>query len=325
MTQHNLGKIILNVGDWAPQAWIEHLEQHVPRDDVILYDGAKVPPPEICEAVNYAVSWRTPDGFFGNFPNLKAILSAGAGVDHLVQRTDMPETTTIIRVIDPDLTGRVTAWAVMNVIAHHRQALAYLEAQRQRKWAPLPQSSATDVRVGILGLGEIGRSCGDVLKQLGYDVAGWARRARPDASVPVFAGWESLDTFLARTDILLCLLPLTDETRGILNRSLFEKLARDGVIGGPVLINGGRGGHQVEAELLEALQDGTLKGASIDVFHQEPMPSDDPLWTAPNILITPHTAGMSAPEALLGRMVQNLLAFANGEAVDAIVDRKAGY
>jgi glyoxylate/hydroxypyruvate reductase A len=145
------------------------------------------------------------------------------------------------------------------------------------------------------------------------------------ASIPVFAGLNEIDAFLARSDILICLLPLTEATREILNADLFAKLPQDGVTGGPFLINGGRGGHQNEADLLKALEDGVLKGASIDVFHQEPLPSDHPLWIAPNIIITPHTAGMSAPETLLGRMVENLIAYASGETLDNLVDRQAGY
>lgn len=325
MSKPDLGKIVLTVGDWAPEGWIAHLEHHVQREDVIFSNGKELPEAEVCQQVKYAVAWHTPDGFFANFPNLKAVLSAGAGVDHLIRRGDLADGVDVIRVIDPDLTGRVTAWTVMNVIAHHRQALDYLEAQARSSWEPLTQTSAPDVRVGIMGYGELGQSVGAVLGLLGYDLAGWARSAKPDATIPVFNGMGELDDFLARTDILICLLPLTDETRGILNADLFCKLPHDGVTGGPFLINGGRGGHQDEADLLKALQDGTLKGASIDVFHQEPMPSDDPLWKAPNIIITPHTAGMSAPESLLGNMVRNLIAHASGETLDNLVDRKAGY
>lgn len=325
MSTPNLGKIILSVGDWAPEGWIAHLERFVPREDIIFSDGTDLPDADVCQQVQYAVAWHTPEGFFANFPNLTAVLSAGAGVDHLVRRADLADGVDVIRVIDPDLTGRVTAWTVMNVIAHHRQLLAYQDAQARSSWEPLPQTSAPDVRVGIMGYGELGQSVANVLDPLGYDVAGWARSAKPDAAVPVFAGTSALDEFLARSDILICLLPLTDETRGILNADLFAKLPQDGLTGGPFLINGGRGGHQNEGDLLKALQDGTLKGASIDVFHQEPMPSDNPLWTAPNIIITPHTAGMSAPESLLGNMVRNLIAHASGETLDNLVDRQAGY
>lgn len=316
---------MLSVGDWAPQGWITHLEQHVPREDVIFSEGKVPPAPDICAQVRYAFAWHTPEGFFANFPNLEAVFSVGAGVDHLLRRDDLPETVDIVRVIDPDLTGRVTAWTVMNVIAHHRQALAYLDAQARASWEPLPQTSAPDVRVGIMGYGELGQSVGKVLGLLGYDLAAWARSEKPADGVTLFKGDGELDAFLSRSDILICLLPLTDKTRGMLNADLFAKLPQDGVTGGPFLINGGRGGHQNEDDLLKALQDGVLKGASIDVFHQEPMPSDNPLWNAPNIIITPHTAGMSAPEALLGNMVRNLLAHASGETLDNLVDREAGY
>ncbi|MEM6381520.1 MAG: glyoxylate/hydroxypyruvate reductase A [Pseudomonadota bacterium] len=325
MAATELGKIVLSVGDWSPQGWVTHLKNHVSENDLLFSDGLEVPNPEDCREVRYAFAWQTPDGFFANFPNLRAVLSTGAGVDHLATRTDLPKGTAIIRVIDPDLTGRVTAWTVMNVIAHHRQALAYLDLQQKARWKPLPQSSAHEVRVGLMGYGELGRSAGEVLKLLGYDLAAWSRTAKPNAAIPVYCGEDQLDHFLARTDILVCLLPLTEQTRGILNRSTFAKLAKDGVTGGPFVINGGRGGHQVEADLVAALEEGLLKGASIDVFHEEPLPSDNPLWHAPNLIITPHTAGMSAPEALVQGMVRNLIAFARGEPVDALVDRAVGY
>ena len=320
-----LGKLVLTVGDWAPEGWMDELANHVAPDDILFSDGKMPPPADVCAQVHYCVAWHTPDGFFANFPNLKAVLSTGAGVDHLARRADLAPNVAIIRVVDPDLTGRVTAWTVMNVIAHHRQMLTYLDQQKQRIWKALPQSSAPNVRVGLMGYGELGQSAARVLAPLGYDLAGWARSDKADADIPVFVGWQNLNAFLARTDILVCLLPLTRETRGILNRQLFDKLARDGATGGPYLINGGRGGHQVQDDLLAALQDGTLKGASIDVFEPEPLPANHPLWRAPNLIITPHTAGMSEPKTLLKKMVQDLLAFASGESLANIVDRDAEY
>lgn len=325
MDKLDLGKIILTVGDWAPKGWVEHLGAHVSEDDLVFSDGTSLPPSEVCEQVNYAVAWHTPAGFFANFPNLKALLSTGAGVDHLVARDDIPNGAAIIRVIDPDLTGRVTAWTVMNVIMHHRQAMPYLEAQKERQWKLLPQSPASDVRVGLMGYGELGQSAERVLSHLGYRCAGWSRSPKPQAPVRVFHGLDQLPDFLGRTDILVALLPLTPETTGILNAQTFKMLARDGVTGGPFVINGGRGRHQVEEDLLEALSDGTLLGASIDVFHEEPLPKDNPLWSVPNLIITPHSAGMSAPEALCSGIVRNLIAFSKGEPVDSLVDRTAGY
>ncbi len=323
MQDLDLGKIILTVGDWSPEGWLERLKDHLPADDIIPTDGKAPPDPAIVDQVKYVVAWHTPEGYFSQFPNLKAALSTGAGVDHLVHRTDLPADIPILRVVDPDLTGRVTAWTVMNVIAHHRQALGYLESQKAASWQALPQSSAPDVRVGIMGFGALGQSVANALQPLGYQLSAWARTKR-QASIPLYAGMDELDTFLSGTDILICLLPLTPQTREILNAETFAKLPQDGVTG-PFVINGGRGGHQNEADLLAALHNGTLKGASIDVFQQEPLPSDSPLWSAPNILITPHTAGVSEPQALVDNMIANLRAFERGEPVDVLVDRQAGY
>jgi glyoxylate/hydroxypyruvate reductase A len=181
------------------------------------------------------------------------------------------------------------------------------------------------VRVGVLGLGVLGRDAAAKLAAMGFDVAGWSRTPKPDAGVPAFHGEEGLGAFLARTDILVCLLPLTDETRGFLNRGLFGRLARDGRLGGPVLINAGRGGQQVEADILACLDDGTLHAATLDVFETEPLPADSALWAHPAVTVTPHNAAMSDPETI-GRLVaEQIRRFEAGEPLRDVVDRRLGY
>jgi glyoxylate/hydroxypyruvate reductase A len=177
-----------------------------------------------------------------------------------------------------------------------------------------------------MGYGELGQDAGEVLVRLGFRVAAWSRSPKlASAGVELFSGAEGLAPFLARTDILVALMPLTPETRGILDRRLFAGLAQGGVLGAPVLINAGRGGLQVEADILAALDDGTLGAATLDVFNQEPLPADSPLWTHPNVTITPHNAADSDPDAISDYVAQQILAFEAGEPLANVVDRRRGY
>jgi glyoxylate/hydroxypyruvate reductase A len=176
-----------------------------------------------------------------------------------------------------------------------------------------------------MGMGVLGADSADILQRLGFDVAGWARHVKDDAPCPVFAGPAALPAFLRRTDILVVLLPLTAQTRAILNRPLFEELARDGVLGGPILINAGRGGLQNEADLVSALRDGTLKAASLDVFEPEPLPAQSPFWAMPNVYVTPHVAADSEPDSLVGGVMANIARHQAGEELQGLVSRDCGY
>ena len=227
-------------------------------------------------------SWRHRPGEFVDLPNLQAIFSLGAGVDHVLEDPRLPEAP-VVRVIDPDLTARISEWVALQVLLHHRQFRRYDLQQQQRIWAEdETQPAARDVRVGLLGLGELGLRCGAKIEALGFDVAGWTlSREKNGAGLSRLSWADGLDALLARTDILVCLLPLTPDTRGMLNAKLFAKLARDGGLGGPFLINAGRGGLQVEEDIVAALEYGLLKGASLDVFEREPLPKSSPLWRSP--------------------------------------------
>jgi glyoxylate/hydroxypyruvate reductase A len=176
-----------------------------------------------------------------------------------------------------------------------------------------------------MGLGVLGQDAARKLKMLGFDVAGWSRSERRVDGIPTFAGEHGLDAFLRRTDVLVCLVPLTPDTRGVLDRSLFARLARDGRLGGPVVINAARGGVQVEADILACLDDGTLKAATLDVFETEPLPAESPFWAHPAVTVTPHNAAMSEPDAI-GRLVaEQIRAFERGEPLGNVVDRQLGY
>jgi glyoxylate/hydroxypyruvate reductase len=311
--------LLVALTGWPAEPWIARVSAALP--------GRRIDTPETLSdrsTVRYALTWRHPPGLLENLPNLAAIFSLGAGVDHVFADPRLPPAP-IVRVVDPDLTTRMSEWVVLQVLLHHRQFRRYDLQQRGRIWEEdEAQPAAHDVRVGILGLGVLGLDAARKLQALGFDVAGWSRTQKRVEGLATFHGGDGLDVLLARTDILVSLLPLTPETRGLLNASLFAKLPRDGRIG-PAIVNAGRGGLQVEADILSALESGVLKGASLDVFETEPLPASSPLWTHPKVYVSPHNSAISSPEAIARYIVEQILAFERGEPLRNVVDRARGY
>jgi glyoxylate/hydroxypyruvate reductase A len=220
----------------------------------------------------------------------------------------------------------MTEWVVLQVLLHHRQQRTYDRFQRASHWEELRQPASRDVRIGMMGLGVLGRAAAELLVRLGFNMAGWSRHPAALSGVECFHGPGGLDPVLARTDILICLLPLTTETRGILALPLFRKLARDGALpGGPILINGGRGGLQVEADIVAAIEAGVLGGASLDVFEHEPLEPASPLWRFPNVVITPHCAAWSDPAETTQLILAQIFAYEAGAPLRNLVDPKAAY
>lgn len=313
------GAILIASGPWAPEPWAEAVHAIDPHRDVYIWP--KLPDPA---AIRYVMAWQPPEAALQGLPNLRAILSLGAGVEHIVFHDNLPDVP-IVRVMSPDLTRRMTEWVVLQVLLHHRQQLAYLDLQAARQWKELRQPAASQVRVGIMGLGVLGSAAAEPLVSLGFQVAGWSRRPKTVPGVEGYSGAAGLDDFLARTDILVCLLPLTHETRAILSMKLFETLARDGALNGPVVINGGRGGLQVEGDIVGAIERGVLGGASLDVFATEPLDPGSPLWTLDNVVITPHVAATSDPDELTGLLLDQIAADEAGQPLANVVDPDAKY
>lgn len=308
------------VHDWTAGDWKASFEAALPGRKVALLPKDALDPAD----VRYAATWGPRPGELAQFPNLTVIFNLGVGVDALLADPSLPPVP-VVRVVDGDMTGRMTEYIVMHVLLHHRQH-AYLGAcQARREWAPPEQWAAGAVRVGLLGLGVLGSDAAAVLSRLGFQVAGWSRTPKAIPGIDCYSGEAELGRFLARTDILVSILPLTAETRGILNRPLFEQLARDGKLGGPVLINAGRGGLQSETDILACLDDGTLKAATLDVFETEPLPADSPLWTHPGVTITPHNAADSEPGAISRYIAGEIARFEAGEPLRNLVDRSRGY
>jgi glyoxylate/hydroxypyruvate reductase len=253
------------------------------------------------------------------------LFSLGAGVDHLMGDPKLPNVP-IVRVVDEDLTNRMSEYVVLHCLMHLRQQRRYDEQQRRREWFDDRfQPAAREVRVGVMGLGVLGQDAARKLRVMGFDVAGWSRSPRRAEGMETFSGGEGLTPFLARTDILVCLLPLTEITRGILNRSIFERLARDGRLGGPIIINAGRGALQVETDILACLDEGILKAATLDVFEKEPLPPDSPLWSHPAVTVTPHNSAMSSPDTIAEQIADQVRRFECGEELRNVVDPRAGY
>lgn len=306
--------------NWTAEPWRERFSARLKSMPVALWPKDQPDP----ASVRYVAVWKPPQGLLGTFPNLEVIFNLGAGVDALVADATLPAVP-LVRVAVSDLTKRMTEYVVMHVLMHHRQQRRLDAAQKQKIWDTPDQRAACDVRVGIMGLGELGRDSAEVLVRLGFQVAGWSRSRREVPGVESYAGMDQLGAFLARTDILVVLVPLTPDTRGILNTSLFKRLARNGPLGAPMVINAGRGGLQVEDDIVAALNDGTLGGVTLDVFNTEPLPSDHPLWSHPKATITPHNAADSDPDAVSDYVVAQIEARERGEPLQNVVDRVRGY
>ncbi|SIQ77221.1 glyoxylate/hydroxypyruvate reductase A [Rhizobium sp. RU20A] len=273
--------------------------------------------------IDYAVLWKPTRDLFSRAPDLKVLFSGGAGVDHVLTLPGLPDVP-LVRFIDRSLTTRMSEWVVMHCLLHLRQHATYEAQAARREWRDLSQPEAADITVGVMGLGVLGQDAVTKLRVMGFNVIGWSRSGKTVAGIETFGGGE-MDDFLARTDMLVGLLPLTAETRGLYNLALFRKLKRNGPLGGPVFLNAGRGGSQVETDILTALQDGTLKAASLDVFETEPLAADSPFWTLPNVYVTPHVAASSDVKALFAHVERQIARHEAGEPLEALVDRKAGY
>lgn len=310
------GRVLLALTGFHPQRWRDLLAGE--RDVVLEPDGPADP------SITYAVVWKQKPNLLAALPNLRAIFSIGAGVDHIMTDPGLPNVP-IVRVVADNLTQYMTEYVVWRVLDHHRQGMLYRAQQPKKIWHEPPQRPANDISVGIMGLGNLGRAAASVLLSLGFPVNGWSRTEKTMQGVRTFSGDAGLVPFLQSTDILVVLLPLTPATRGMVNYGLLKELRKRNGLGGSVLINAGRGRLQKDADILRALDDGTLKEASLDVFEVEPLPKTSPLWSHPKVFVTPHAAATSDPAHLVPIMLRQMAAFERGEPLENLVDREAGY
>lgn len=268
--------------------------------------------------IDFAVTWKHPPGELKNYPNLKAISSYGAGVDHILRDPYLPKNVPIARIIDEKLIHDVKEYVIAVVLAHRRHLAPYRENQKVKKWAPIPMNQANTI--GILGLGQIGGNIAESFIQLGFNVCGWDRKSKKIQGVQLFQGEEQLDQLLSITDYLICSLPLTPETRNILNEKTFSKLKKNAYV-----INVGRGEHLVEEDLIKTIEKGRISGACLDVFRSEPLPTDHPFWSHPRITVTPHIAGITDPNAVVSQIFENYQRIKNGKELINTIDIQLGF
>jgi glyoxylate/hydroxypyruvate reductase A len=273
------------------------------------------------EDIDYALSFRPKRGVLKTLPKLKAIFSLGAGIDGFLADPEFPMSVPLVRFVDATLSREMAQFVVMHVLIHHRAQRVFDAAQREGKWRQMMLPRPTeDTRIGVLGLGEIGGMAAERLRDLGFPVSGWSRTRKTMPGVKSFAGDGEFEAFLAQADFLICLLPLTPQTRGILNAKTFAMLPKDSYV-----INVARGGHLIEPDLIAAIDSGHLAGATLDVFETEPLPETSPLWVHPKITATPHIAAISAPAVAAQFVLDGIARMERGEMPDNIVDVKRGY
>ena len=306
---------------WPVEVWTAAMKKVAPDLDVRVW------PDQMgnLDDIEYCAAWLPPAGVVKSLPNLKVIMSLGAGVDAILKDPTLPDNVPIVRVNDPDLTGRMTEYIVLHVLMHHRQQRRIDENQRNKVWDSFPTHAARELSVGIMGLGVMGVDSAIRLRDIGFRVAGWSRGRKHIHGVESFAGAEEFDAFLARTDVLVSLLPATADTDGIINRATIRKLSRKGPFGAPIIINAGRGRRQLADDILAALDAGELHAATLDVFVPEPLPPDSPLWTHPRVTVTPHCAADSDPETICSYVAANIARHQRGEKLENLVDRSRGY
>jgi len=299
----------------SPEDWKRAFAKLMPGLEVRAW-------PEIgrAEDIEVALVWRPPRESLLGLPKLRLIASLGAGVDHLLRDTLLPKGVPVTRFIDDDLTAMMTEYAVLHVLGCHRRLPEYIDLQRRVEWKELPQPLARERRVGVMGLGVLGSAAARKLVEFDFQVAGYSRSPKMIPGVECFSGADGLKPFLARSDILVCLVPLTPETEGILNRDTLGALPK-----GAALINLGRGAHLVEADLVAVLDSGHLSAAVLDVFRKEPLPTDSSFWRHPRVVVTPHTASITNPESGARKVIANLERVRKGLPPLDQVDPSVGY
>lgn len=271
-------------------------------------------------AVRYTLVWKPPAGWHRQFPGLRAILSLGAGVDALLQDPHLPLGVPITRMVDAGMGRQMAEYALYGVMHFHRHMLTYARQQRDRRWEPIAPVAARDFRVGVMGLGVLGAQAVALIRAAGYPVSGWSRTPRTIDGVDTLAGPGGLREFLGRVRVLVNFLPLTPETRGIIDARLLADLAS-----GSYVINLARGGHVVEPDLLAALDSGHVAGAMLDVFEEEPLPEAHPFWTHPAVVVTQHIAAVTQAGDAAAQVIENLKRLERGDAPLGRVDPGRGY
>ena len=310
--------LLVNSGGEAAVAdWRALFHEAAPHLDIRWIADPMVRP----EDVAYAFVWAPEPGFLASLPNLRLIVSSGAGVDHITTDPAWPRHVGIVRMGGDETAQRMGEYVCLGALSLMRGMPRIIAGQRAAKWDHFDTPrTAGETRVGIMGIGNLGIRAAAMLRAVGYPVAGWSRRRKHLPGVACFAGPEELPAFLAQTDLLVNLLPDTAETKGAIRAETLAMLPR-----GAGVVNAGRGPQLVLPDLLAALDEGHLSGAFLDVFATEPLPADDPAWTHPKIIVTPHIASLASRPARVRYVVDAIAAFERGEALPNLFDPARGY
>ena len=295
-----------------PKAWIAALQHHHPDLDLQIFPRIDRP-----EDVKMAFLWQHPPGYLKNLPNLKLISSLGAGVDHILSDPAVGDELPIVRIVDERLTWSMTNYVIMGVLNFHRQLVRYQEDQKKKVWDM--SNPEIPIRVGVMGVGALGGDVLDKLNGLGFEVVGFGFSEKNEFRYPYYQK-NQLEDFLSKVNVLVCLLPLTPDTEGILNLSLFRKCKK-----GTFLINVARGKHLIEEDLLVALEEGYISGALLDVYRTEPLPESHPFWNEKRIQLTPHIASVTNPLAAAPQIIENYKRLIASLPLLNLVNRTRGY
>ncbi len=307
--------LLINFFFGKSEDWKAYFSREMPDLDVRFW-----PEPGNRADIDVIACGWLPEGEFKTFPNLRLIVSLLAGPDHLLHDSAVPKQVPIVRAGNPEGDAMMSEVTLLHVLRHHRNLPAYAAAQQRAEWINLPRLPARERKVGVMGLGLIGMAAAKQLADIGFQVAGWVRKPRPADGVEVFAGRGQLPAFLARSEILVNLLPLTTETQDILDAVAFAQLPK-----GAAVINLGRGGHLVEKDLIAALDSDHLAAATLDVFRTEPLPNDDPLWRHPKITVMPHASRRVEIKPMMPRVAHAIRCLRAGKPLENLIDRARGY
>jgi glyoxylate/hydroxypyruvate reductase A len=299
----------------SPEAWGASLRALLPDLDFRVWPDVGDP-----LDIEFALTWALPSGSLVEMTNLKCICSLGQGVDHVFRDPHLPAGAMVMRLVDPWMAQAMSEWMLLNILRFHRQGPEYEELERQKQWKVLPPPETSERRVGVLGLGALGADTARKASALGFDVAGWSRSEKHIDGVTGFHGADQLKPFLARTDILCCLLPLTPATTGIINADTLAALPA-----GAFVINAGRGQHVVDEDLLAALESGHVAGAALDVFHEEPLPPENPYWEHPKVRVWPHVSAQSNADSAAEQVADAIQKVFAGKNPNNLVDRDQQY
>lgn len=310
-----LPTVLIKLGGESADDYIEEMHRLEPHLQIREWPDVGSP-----GEVDIAMVWKMPHGELAKFPNLKLIISMAAGVDHVLSDPDRPEGVPIVRVTDPHMARSMGHWFLMNILRLHRETAHFDTLRAEKIWPPEIAFDTDAISVGILGLGYLGTHVAQMLKAVGLRVQGWSRTQKNLDGIQSFSGKVGLDQMLSNTNYLACLLPNTPATEGIMSRNCFNKMPR-----GSYVLNAGRGSQLVEADLLQALDNGQIKGAALDVFETEPLPRDHPFWTDTRILMTPHHAAEVFLPAAAQTFLKNIYSIRNNQPLTGLVNEELGY